>query len=397
MSAWPTVKVRAVSRQIRGVSYSKDEASPEPRPGYIQLLRANNITDTGLIFDDVIFVPPSRVNCDQHLRQGDVVIAASSGSLDVVGKAGKVDAPNRGTFGAFCKVLRPSEAMDNNYFAHFFKTRYYRRKISSLAAGANINNLRNEHLDDLEIPLPPLPEQRRIAAILDEADALRAKRRAALAQLDEMAQAIFVEMFGDPVENRKGLKTTPLGTVASIQSGSTPSKDRPEYWGAGLPWVSPKDMKSHRIVDSIDHVTQHALDSGGLKIVQAGAVLIVVRGMILAHTVPIAIADRQITINQDMKALVFGPKILPEFGLWCLRVQQYDILEEIATASHGTKRLDTDRLLKRPILVPSLDEQQAFVGAVSEWGMLLVRMRKQLAMADSLFTSLQHRAFRGEL
>src|SRR5262249_42471410 len=102
-----------------------------------------------------------------------------------------------GGFGAFCKVLRPNSRVHPSFFAHFFKTRYYRQRVSALAAGANINNLRNEHLDEMEIPLPPLPEQGRIAAILDQAEALRAKRRHALAQLNGLTQSLMLDMFGD--------------------------------------------------------------------------------------------------------------------------------------------------------------------------------------------------------
>ncbi|MBK6865073.1 MAG: restriction endonuclease subunit S [Ideonella sp.] len=108
----------------------------------------------------------------------------------------------------------PNDKVDAGYLAQFFKTPSYRRTISSLAAGANINNLKSEHLDDLLIPLPPFPEQRRIAAILDQADALRAKRREALAQLDSLTQSIFIEMFGDPIANPLGWALVEIGDFA---------------------------------------------------------------------------------------------------------------------------------------------------------------------------------------
>ncbi len=188
-------RVGDLAQQIRGVTYSKSEAASAPAPGFLPVLRAGNITEHGLRFTDLVFVPEARVNARQRIRRNDVLIAASSGSLEVVGKAGRALQDFDGGFGAFCKVLRPSERVDPGYFAHFFKTVNYRRTISSLAAGANINNLRSQHLDDLQIPLPPLVEQRRIAAILDQADALRAKRRQALAQLGCVTDSIVADLL----------------------------------------------------------------------------------------------------------------------------------------------------------------------------------------------------------
>lgn len=137
------------------MSYDKEEASDTPAPGYLPILRAGNITDAGLTFSDLVYVPKGRVSDSQRVRAGDVVIAASSGSLDVVGKAAAAKEDFDGGFGAFCKVLRPRATVDAAYFAHFFRTASYRRRVSSLAAGANINNLRSGHLDDCALPLPP--------------------------------------------------------------------------------------------------------------------------------------------------------------------------------------------------------------------------------------------------
>lgn len=196
-----TGRIGDLCEQVRGVTYAKDEALTAPAAGYVPILRAGNISEGSLISDDLIYVPAARVSSKQRLQRNDVLIATSSGSLDVVGKAAKVVSAVDTSFGAFCKVLRPNKRVDPNYFAHFFQTQIYRQRVSSLAAGANINNLRSQHLDDLTIDLPPIDEQRRIAAILDKADAIRSKRREAIAKLDQLLQSVFLNMFGDPVSN----------------------------------------------------------------------------------------------------------------------------------------------------------------------------------------------------
>jgi len=191
----PVVRVGDLATQIRGVSYERNDASATPRPGYLPVLRANNITDAGIILDDLVFVPAERIAPQQRLQRNDVLIAASSGSLDVVGKAARISIDIEAGFGAFCKVLRPNAAVDPSYFAHFFKTRQYRRRISALAAGANINNLRNKHLDEMKMPLPALPEQRRLAAVLDRVDGVKACHSLAIAKLDELLLVLQQHTF----------------------------------------------------------------------------------------------------------------------------------------------------------------------------------------------------------
>ena len=165
-------------------------------------------------------MPKARVSDQQMLRQGDVLIATSSGSLDVVGKAAPVASDLGMAFGAFCKVLRPRTAIEPRYFAHYFRTTEYRRLVSALAGGVNINNLRKEHLDNLLLPVPDWREQRRIAGILDKADAIRRKRREAIALTDELLRSAFLEMFGDPVTNPKGWPVLPLGeAIDRIEAG----------------------------------------------------------------------------------------------------------------------------------------------------------------------------------
>jgi type I restriction enzyme, S subunit len=244
------IKIGEIAEQIRGVTYSKELASKQKTEGYLPILRANNITDSGIDFTDLIFVPERFVSVRQKLKPGDIVVAASSGSLDVVGKAASLVSEFDGSFGAFCKVIRPSARVAPSYLANYFKTPVYRRTISSLAAGANINNLRSEHLNNLEIPLPPLPEQKRIAEILDHADALRAKRRAALAELDTLSQSLFLDMFGDPVTNPKGWPMKPLACL--IRDG-----DRINY-GVVQPGNDTEDgVPLIRVGDLIDGAVGH--------------------------------------------------------------------------------------------------------------------------------------------
>jgi type I restriction enzyme S subunit len=250
---------------------------------------------------------------------------------------------------------------------------------------------------ELLVPIPPLDEQRRIAAILDTADALRRNRKRAIELLDGLSQSIFLEMFGDPVVNPYSLPTQLLSTVATFISGGTPSKDVEEYWTGDIPWVSPKDMKVAEITDSEDHVSESALARTSLKAIEPSAVLIVVRGMILAHTAPIAINRRWVTINQDMKAIHFRDEIEPEFGFWCLKCQDKHILSKVGSAAHGTKRLEMADIGNLNILAPRVNRQREFVDAARESSGLLRRSIDALRNSEALLSTLQHRAFTCQL
>ena len=105
-----------------------------------------------------------------------------------------------------------------------------------------------------------------------------------------------------------------LGNVVDVVGGSTPSKENLSYWNGSIPWVSPKDMKRPVIWDSEDHVSDSALRSGSLRLVSPPAVLMVIRGMILAHTVPIGLTAAEVTVNQDIKALLPRSGLSAEIG-----------------------------------------------------------------------------------
>lgn len=163
-----TATIRDLAETIRGVTYEKAEARGSPRVGYSPLIRATNIDHGVLVFDSFVYVPDVVIRDDQRLRVGDIVLAASSGSLSVVGKAAILRKQWHGTFGAFCYAVRPNpERVVPDYLAYFMQTSTYRSRVSKLAAGVNINNLRREHIESVDLPYCAIPEQQRIVETID--------------------------------------------------------------------------------------------------------------------------------------------------------------------------------------------------------------------------------------
>ena len=212
------VRLGDLIEQIRGVSYKPEDVYDELNGNSVALLRANNIKDGQLNFDDVIYVDKKRVRDNQLLKAGDILICTSSGSKELVGKAAYIQEDLLMTFGAFCKVVRPQK-IRSDYLGHFFNSPNYRQKISDASTGANINNIRNEHIDGLEILLPTVDRQEYIAVVLNKLSNLISLRKQQLAKLDELVKVRFVEMFGDLTENPKQWEKESLGNHVDILTG----------------------------------------------------------------------------------------------------------------------------------------------------------------------------------
>ena len=190
------VELSDVAQIIRGVTYKREQSTDSPSEGALPVLRATNITGAALTLDELVYVPSENISNEQILRPGDVVIASSSGSKEIVGKAGAfVGGSFVGSFGAFCTGLRPSAFLSPAYFGYYFQTRTYRKSVSELSAGSNINNLKTGDLASQNFPLPPAPEQTRIVAKLEELlsdlDAGVAELKAAQKKLAQYRQSLL--------------------------------------------------------------------------------------------------------------------------------------------------------------------------------------------------------------
>lgn len=214
---WKMVKLSKIITQVRGVSYKPNDVILEKKAGYTCLLRANNIDRGELKFDDVVYVDSARVKNTQLLRAEDILICASSGSRHLVGKAACVIGDMNVTFGAFCKVIRPL-AEYAPFLGWFFKSPRYRMQISNASAGVNINNIRAEDIDNMEIDLLTVKQREEAVRKLNAITHLISLRQRQAEKLDELVKARFVEMFGDLRKNDKNWPVRPLVDFAKIDT-----------------------------------------------------------------------------------------------------------------------------------------------------------------------------------
>ena len=382
-------KVSELAKQIRGVSYKTEDLHENLDENSVTLLRANNIFEGRINFDDVVYVDKSRVAREQYLCKGDILVCASSGSKQLVGKAASFNFDTECTFGAFCKVVRPNQDVAN-YLSMYFQSNAYRRKISEVAIGANINNIRNEHIDALELPIGSNAENEKVVASFSLLQQIIDGRKQQLHKLDELIKARFVELFGDPVSNPKAWEMVSLGKRCEIVTGNTPSRAEPENYGEFIEWI-----KSDNINTPFTFVTkaQEYLSEAGFKkcrFVEAGSLLMTCIAGSINCIGNVAVTDRRVAFNQQINAIV------PEqdevlYLYWLMLLSKPAIHGTINMALKGI--LSKGQLAKLTFPFPPIELQEQFAAFVEQVDKSKVAVQKALDEAQLLFDSLMQKYF----
>lgn len=251
-----------------------------------------------------------------------------------------------------------------------------------------------------KIPVPPLEEQRRLVARIKECmervEEIERLRSEANAEREAAARSFFYETYESLLASYQTVKLSSLGKA---MGGGTPSKKRNDFWDGEVPWVSPKDMKFPIIKTSRLKITKTALNGSAAKLIPSGSVLFVVRGMILAHTLPVAINEIPVAINQDMKAIVPNEAVQSEFLSLMIKGAERKLLTQVEIAGHGTRRLQTEHWLNLQIPKLTSDEQHRIVDQMHRFSSALSEIREQQSDPNisHLRDAILSRAFSGEL
>jgi type I restriction enzyme, S subunit len=235
VSAWPSVRLDAVAKVIRGVTYAKGDVLQAPADGDIPVLRAGNINGRLILDHDLVWLSKNSVSKDQFLQRNDIVMCMSSGSACIVGKSALLNRDWIGSFGAFCAAVRANKAKaEPGFLAHVFQSTGF-RKWASAAQGNNIKNLNKSALEGYVFPTPPLDEQRRIVAQLDRAADIRRRAEAARAKARAIIPALFLDTFGDPATNPKGWPVLSFSAVVENFRYGTNQKCSEEQIDGAIP------------------------------------------------------------------------------------------------------------------------------------------------------------------
>lgn len=267
------------------------------------------------------------------------------------------------------------------------------RGFRDITTGTSQPQIIQSNIRRVEVPLPPLPAQKRIAAILDKADGIRAKRRAALAEADALLRAIFLDMFGDPVANPKGWTVVPLGELGILERGRSTHRPRndPRLLGGPYPLIQTGDVARANDVITGFTATYSELGLEQSRLWPAGTLCIT----IAANIAETAVIGFDACFPDSVVGFVPGDRVNSEYVQNSFQFVREHLAEKAPTVAQANINLRILRDLELP--VPPLGIQAHFAAIVGQQRLLRRRSESALAEADALYASLAQGAFRGEL
>ena len=392
MSAYPSTPLG--SCVLRVETWNPLRAAPDEEFRYIDLSAVDQDTKSITEAREIACAEaPSRAR--QLVRTGDVLVSTVRPNLNGVARVPN-DLNGATASTGFC-VLRPDpEKLSGSYLFHWVKSAAFVGDMVNKATGASYPAVTDRIIFESLFPLPPLEEQRRIAAILDQAETLRTQRRTALALLDSLTQSLFLDMFGDPVANPKGLPICELQRLCTrITDGTHQS---PAWQKSGIPFLFISNIvegqinfDTHKFISADTHaeLTKRCpIEIGDVLYTTVGsygnAAVVSTKELFafqrhIAHIKP----DRSKLDSRFLAAMIQSPGV---------RQQVDKVAKGIAQ-----KTVNLADLKGLSVFWPPLPLQQTFATRIAAIEALKATHRRALAALDALFASLQQRAFTGAL
>lgn len=456
-SPFPRVELGELVEFRRGLTYGK---SDEVEFSSTAVLRANNVdlASGELDLSEIRYISDEvQVPRSKKLIANSLLICTASGSRSHLGKMAHVSRELDFAFGGFMGLLVPRSELSPKYLWYFSRSSAYREHLESMSPGANINNLRFDDLARLALPLPPLDEQKRIVAALDQAFAALDRARANVEKNLSQSRGLFLSALRDvfanssakwssgeappplagehreqpatrardksqtrtggrdattrPIEGpyslsvlkpqavaRQGWLWAPLSSLAALESGHTPSRRHPEYWGGDLGWVGIKDARDHHggtIWQTREQTNPLGISNSSARLLPVGTVCLS-RTASLGYVVKLG---AEMATSQDFVNWICGPDLEPDFLVLILLAQGDDISRFASGSVHHTIYFPEAKAFW--VCHPCQAVQSEIVRSMScvrDQALSLERnYSAQLSDIDSLRQSLLQAAFSGQL
>lgn len=325
---------------------------------------------------------PSRAR--RIVKDGDVIVSTVRTYLEAIAP---IDNPPENLIvSTGFAVIRPNKNLYKGYAAYCLRAKGFIKEVVARSVGVSYPAINSSDLVNIAVPSIAYSEQTQIANFLDhetaKIDSLIVKQEKLIELLKEKRQAVIshavtkglnpnvpmkdsgVEWLGEVPEH---WELVPLKYLCTFSGGGTPSKDNLNYWTDGdIPWVSPKDMKTFWIKETQDYITEKAIKESSTNMVEPNSLLMVVRSGILQRTIPIAINKVPVTMNQDMKALKFGNRVLVEYIADLIHGNTSELLLEWSKEGATVESIEHEYLANSIVPVPPIEEQQSITTLVAK-------------------------------
>lgn len=394
-NAFQTYKLGEIANVIRGVTFGRSDGHSTPTKNHLPVLRAGNIQNRLILEKDLVWVPQSKIRKNQLIKQNDIIMCTSSGSPAIVGKCAISEKDWGGSFGAFCIGIRPQKSKCiPSYLLHYLHSPIF-TNWSKKSSGVNIKNIRKSELEDFSIPLPPLPEQKRIAAILDKADAIRRKRQAAIKLADDFLRATFLDMFGNPVTNPKGWDIASLNKFGNVTTGNTPSRKHAEFYGNNIEWIKSDNINTpnHFLTTAVEGLSEEGKKVA--RIVPSNSTLVTCIAGSLDCIGNAALTNREVAFNQQINAITPNINTDPYF-LYALIINTKKIIQNASTNSMKGM-VSKGNFEKIKFFKPPISLQRKFGLFFSKHIKQNNKIYTSEILLSNFFNSLTQHAFRGKL
>lgn len=299
----------------------------------------------------------------------------------------------------------PSVRINQKYLEYFLSQVNYADYQDRAVKGHTLNQ---EKINRIQIAEPEKREQEKIAAVLWKVQRAIEVEEKLIATVRELKQSAMHQLFTRGLRG-EAQKETDIGPIpkswnprtilelCEIWSGGTPRKSVAEYWSGNVPWVSGKDLKRPALGDAIDHISTAGVESGS-RLAPQGAVLLLVRGMGLAKDLPVAVINRPMAFNQDVKALVSRGEYSGEFLRSAIYEGKGRLLSRIVPSAHGTMTLNLDDVENLKIACPSHPDEASEIASISRALDSKISLHeRRRAVLQELFQTLLHQLMTGAI
>ena len=365
----------------------------------VKVLRTTNFSNNGFLKLKSIVnrsIPKQKID-KKKLCKGDIIIEKSGGGPNQpVGRVVFFDIEGEYLCNNFTAILRPKTEKTFPKYLHYLLFASHKFRVTEMFQNKTtgiINLQLSRYVEKLQIPLPDLKTQKQIASILDDAQALKQKTEQILKEYDELAQSIFLDMFGDPLTNPKGWEKERLESFGYWKSGGTPSRNVPEYFEGNIPWLSSGELNEMYVSNSKERITDTAISMSNAKLIEPGSLLL---GMYDTAALKSSISTSVLSCNQAIayskidsdKADIVYLYYLIQIGKEHYRRLQRGVRQ---------KNLNLSMIKSMQIISPALTLQNQFAEKIK-----LIEQQKELAKqelkeSEDLFQALLQKAFKGEL